>query len=1019
MTRPLRRAALVAALAVSGLVALSARAQSTSASLSGTVAGKDKKGVAACLVQARSEDSGAVRTATTDAKGHYRFDLLPPGGWSVVARSPEGALSDTKTIVLRLQQAGQVDLVIGTGLEEELTVKADAEAIESRRTGGELRVLGTQAENLPIAQREATDLALLDSSVRRAAPQSYYGERAAPFVINGQTGRSNSYLVDGLDNNDQASGTSLNAEFSSLVISEFLLLTHQFAPEFGRASGGVLNIITQRGTNQLESMAFVQGAPEAFSAQGDLVDSLPATPGVDGSASSWSAGMRWGGPIKKDKAFWFAAYEHQENNAVIPYTGYTADFTFGGRYEAPSRDDNLFFRSDVNIDPADTLMVRLSLDDRSTAGINVGGITTPEFGFKMAERDVQLGASLTSVINPNLLSELRVLAGTSGLDQNANSTTSGVERPSAQFGGNNLTQQIRDATTLELVQNLTWVKGNHTTKFGYDVTPSRTKVSAKFNKNGNFIYDTDHPFDAGDCYDGTLGSSIVFSDIPLRCTLDANQVCYLDNDQCPAMGKGTCAPNYHIPVPCPGQPGVDDDHDGVIDEPALPWTYPLVFQLIEGEPKATLPNTAIAFFAQDSWQASKSWLLDFGLRYDLDTYTLPKSAVVKSTIPNGGAGRDYNNLAPRLGFTYTAGENRQWIVRGGAGVFYNKTILAFPAVAAVTSGTKIGLMFPQGFVYEITEKFIADNGIDAVMPALFFPDPLILRFSTATRLDSTQANLFNLGFERLFGSHGSFGVNLTRSLTYHVPIMKDLNPVIGKDIQGIPIHAYDQVNVGSIAAITTEGRAWYSGADFEFKWQSGWGWYSLGYTLSKSEDMGPDPLKGGIYLPPNSFDLNTERGLSDNDRRHRFVASADFGLGFLGMRMSGVYEFATHIPFNITTGTDDNLDGITSDRPPGVGRNTGPDASLDAINAYRASHGLTPVTSLSAPYLSQLDVRLYRSFPFAKGKGTGQAFVQVFNVFNRFNGGLVEGRVLASNFGQAISYAGPPRSFELGLKMGF
>jgi hypothetical protein len=563
------------------------------------------------------------------------------------------------------------------------------------------------------------------------------------------------------------------------------------------------------------------------------------------------------------------------------------------------------------------------------------------------------------------------------------------------------------------VQNLTWVKGNHTAKFGYDVTPSRTKVSARFNANGNFIYRTDVPFEPGD--DG----GITFGDLPLRCSDDATESCIVGvNDPCPALGKGTCEPNYDQPVPSFPN-GIDDDGDGTIDEPALPYTYPVVFELIEGAPNATLDDTAIAAFAQDTWQVTPRWVFDFGLRYDLDTYTLPSGAVVKSTIANGGAGRDYNNLAPRLGFTYTAGKNHEWVVRGGAGVFYNKTVLAFPAVAAITSGTQIGLIFPQGLTFELTEDFIAQYGIDAVRDVLVFPDYLTLKFSTGTRLDSTQANLFNLGFDRTVGTHGVFSANVTRSLTYHVPLMKDLNPVIGTDLQGIPIHAYDQVNVGSIAAVVTEGRAWYTGLDLNWKWQSGFGWYSLSYTLSKSEDMGPDPLKGGIYLPPNSDDLSAERGLSDNDRRHRFVAAGDIGLYFLGLRLSGVYQFATYLPFNVTTGADDNLDGITSDRPPGVSRNTGAQTDLAPVNAYRQAHGMAPVATLNSPSLSQLDLRLYRPFVLKRGKGYGQAFFQIFNAFNRYNGGLVEGRVLASNFGAVISTAGPARSFELGFKMGF
>ena len=94
------------------------------------------------------------------------------------------------------------------------------------------------------------------------------------------------------------------------------------------------------------------------------------------------------------------------------------------------------------------------------------------------------------------------------------------------------------------------------------------------------------------------------------------------------------------------------------------------------------------------------------------------------------------------------------------------------------------------------------------------------------------------------------------------------------------------------------------------------------------------------------------------------------------------------------------------------------------MNAYRAAHAdpgqeLPPVISLTSPSLSQLDLRIYRPFAVKGGKGRGQAFVQIFNVFNRYNGGLVEGRALASNFGAVISNAGPPLSFELGLKMGF
>ena len=968
--------------------------------------------VAGALVQAREADTGGSRTTTTDGTGRYRLDPVSPGTWSLVARSPEGVLSDTKSITLRLQQAGIVDLVVGTGLEEQVTVRAEAPLFDPRRTGGEMRIGDAQIQELPVGGAGVTDLALLDASVRPAAPAAYYGERSPPFVVNGQSGRANTYLVDGLDNNDTASGTSLNASFSDLVIDEFVVLTHQFSPEFGRASGGVMNILTQRGTNTLSSLGFVQGSMSDWNAAGGLVNALPDSGSPD-TSSRFSAGFRSGGPIKKDKAFWFAAFEHAGDDTIVPFTGTTRDGELGGRYGANNRDDNLFFRSDVNLDPSNTLMVRLSYDDRVTSALNVGGVTTPEFGFTLGERDFQLGATLTSVIRPELIHELRLLAGTSSMDQDANSSRPGVERPSGQFGGNNLNRQVRDANELQVLGNLTWLKKSHTMKFGYDVVKSRTKIDARFNPNGNFIYRTDVPFEPGDC------GGIVFSDLPLRCSEDASQACLLENDQCPAMGKGACKPNYDIPVPCPGQEGVDDDGDGKIDEPALPSTYPLVYQLIEGHPKTTLDDVQLALFAQDSWQATPRLTLDFGLRYDLSTFTLPKSAAVDSVVENGGAPRDTNNLAPRLGFAYTVGSKQNWVVRGGAGVFYNKSVLAFPAVAAITSQTAIGLIFAQGFLFEeINENEIEANGTGLAEDLLQFLGPLTLRFSTGTRMDATQANLFNLGFERAFGPHATFSVNGTRALTYHVPVMKDLNPVVGVSLIGAPIHKYDDT-VGSIAAITTEGRAWYWGLDLGWRYQGERGWHSATYTLSRSEDMGPDPLKGGIYLPPDSESLAAERGRADHDRRHRIVLAGDTAFPWWGLRVSGVYQWASSIPYNVTTGADDNTDGITTDRPEGVGRNTGEDTSAAAVNAYRTAHGLAATTVPSSPDLSQLDVRLYRPFVFRSGKANAQAYVQVFNVLNRFNGGLVEGRALARNFGEVITAAGPPRMIELGLKIAF
>ena len=210
---------------------------------------------------------------------------------------------------------------------------------------------------------------------------------------------------------------------------------------------------------------------------------------------------------------------------------------------------------------------------------------------------------------------------------------------------------------------------------------------------------------------------------------------------------------------------------------------------------------------------------------------------------------------------------------------------------------------------------------------------------------------------------------------------------------------------------------WYDGLDLKWQLQKSSSWFQAAYTLSKSEDLGSDPMKNGITLPWNSDDIASERGRADNDRRHRAVVSGDAPLPVFGLRLSGVAQYSTGLPYNVVIGTDENLDGFQNERPEGIGRNAGKDASLEAINAIRVEEDLDPIESLSEPDFFQVDLRLY--WPIASQGAGGQVYLQVFNVFNTTNVGLIEGRVVSEDFGQAITLAGPPRTLEMGFQMGF
>ena len=136
------------------------------------------------------------------------------------------------------------------------------------------------------------------------------------------------------------------------------------------------------------------------------------------------------------------------------------------------------------------------------------------------------------------------------------------------------------------------------------------------------------------------------------------------------------------------------------------------------------------------------------------------------------------------GFTFTPRVGGRSVIRGGAGVFYDKLVLAFPAVAGITSDTKIGLFPPQGFAFAFTE-----SDVEEPPEFLLFPEPLTMRFTTATELDTPYTVQYNLGYERSFGASQAFRADLVRALGYNLPLMKDLNPVAGliEGVYGFPL----------------------------------------------------------------------------------------------------------------------------------------------------------------------------------------------------------------------------------------
>ena len=1020
--------ALASCAALILLLASPAAAQSVSSSIRGRVTDDSGRGIAGALVQAVDRGSGGARSVETEVDGQFQLLLLKPGVYDVSVDAAGFVHGAARGVDLPLGATIVLNFALRVVLEEHVEVTAQPPVVDPSTVSLGLRVDQETLQSLPLNGRSFTDLALLDSAVRPSAPGIFFGERGSILTLNGAGARANAYLVDGSDNNDFVLGARNNAFYSAEVIQEFQLLSDSYSAEFGRASGGVLNIITRSGTNDFQGSVFTQFTGEAVNGSSEIVDEAPFLDGGQDGLNRQQFGFSVSGPLVRDRAFYIASYEGSRQDDVIGYTGTTRDLVHGGTFLAPGDGNSFFLRTDFQLDQSNYLTARFSYGNGTVDGVNVLAQYTPEAGHSIQEQDFQTALSLKTVFGPSLFNEARLSFSDATSLQTANSERPGVERPGGVFGGNDLNERDQEERHIQFVDNVTWVEGRHALKFGIDVSVVEARIATRFAPNGVFSYTTDRPFEPGD---SGLGIRAECGGNPPDCSPNSIGEPGFDDDHDGTVdeaGDGAAGT---------GVPNVDDDGDGTIDEAADFGTYAQIFRLIEGKPEVTVDDGVVALFLQDDWIVGPDLNLSFGLRYDLETFELDEDFAIASFIANGGAPRDDNNLAPRFGFTWMPTEGRNLVVRGGAGLFYDKVVLGFPSIAAITSGQRLLLGFFQGIGFPFTEDTVEQYGLDFVIREGglldISADTLAVRFSTGDTLDTPYTAQWNIGFDRALGDGHVLGVNYVHSRGYHVPLFRDLNPVIGEDpsINGLPVHL--DTSVGSIIAIETMGNTWYDALQFRFQDAKGPLRYLISYTFSKSMDEASDPLRDGISIPQDSSNISGDRARSDNDQRHRAVFSATWDTPFWEIRFSPVVTFASGSPFNVTLGVDANIcpaagtpgrydeciaDGFNQERPDGVPRNSGDKTSLAAINAARADLGLAPYTGeLEEPGFFQVDLRISRAF--GDGPRSLETFLQVFNLLDRDNLGLVDGVVSSPTFGEPLTIVGPPRTIELGLRFGF
>jgi Carboxypeptidase regulatory-like domain/TonB dependent receptor len=678
-------------LAISSVCVYPAIAQITVAQLNGTVRDESGGAVAKAAVSLRDMDTNRVYTAATNDSGYYVLPNLPPGRYELKVSFTGFANYIQTGFPLTVGQSATVDVTLKVATKgEQVVVTSEAPVIEPTRTEISQVIDTKQIDSLPISGRLFTDFALLTPGVAtgRTSLQSTITEFEVTRVsFAGMRDLSNEVTVDGADNINTATGSQRSTPPQEAV-SEFRVVNNSFGAEYGRALGGIVNIVTKSGTNDFHGSVYDYLQNNATDAR----SLLQVAPQADTLRQN-QFGVAAGGPVKKDKTFFFANYEGQRRGESPTYpTTLLEPVTLLNGVQttnlglidqakealgiAPENlnilktkdNDYGIIKVDHEFNSNNRLAVRYSIEDGRDLNqlvgstLDGGGIGAPSSGHNVFLRDQSLVGTVTSNLAPNLVNSVLVQWARRHYNFPGDTGQPNLDIPNTLLFGHNF--GVLDAIYESRVQfsdSLAWVKGNHVAKFGVDV-----------NYINNFVI-----------WPGFTPMRIVLPGI--NCLVDFANYVNPTAGIFSAPADGPCptssAPFFPNGPTAPFGPNPNDALQGV---PIVFWGAPVGSgpvapgfqppQIPTNWANAYLPSQTVnfsetldhsyyGFFAQDQWRLTPKLTVNYGLRYDFET------GLSKQINP------DYRGWQPRVGLAFSP--NSKTVIRAGFGLFDDRYNLSF------------------------------------------------------------------------------------------------------------------------------------------------------------------------------------------------------------------------------------------------------------------------------------------------------------------------------------------------------
>ncbi len=477
--------------------ALLAQSESGRAAIEGNILDSAGQAMASASIKARETQTGLVRTASTNREGQFRLGALPVGIYRIEASAAGFGTAVVEDLPLVVGETKSVNLTLQVAaLNAEVTVIAETQIVNLTDASNSININARAIQDLPIRGRNFTEFVQLSPNVTQEG--SRFG-----IVVNGQRSINSNIAIDGVDFNDPLQGGPRGGGpnesaffFPQLAVREFQIVLNGASAEVGRTNSGYLNVVTKSGTNAYHGAGFYQNRNGAMTS--------PDAFGNDSSSNSQHQfGGSLGGPIMRDKLFFFGAVE--KNLVSIPYTVKFDPPTGNvvvpqsilaqqGSFDQKNNPLVAFGRLDYQLNKGNT--INLQYTYAAQAGLNFGGssgqtnsASTNNTTLDRASQGVKAG--VTTVLSPTLLNEVR------GQWVYDNRTQTPVS-PLAQIditdfgtlGGSSSGTYIYDATRYQLLDNLSWTRGIHNIRLGVDLNFSPERQQREKNYGGDYSFST-------------------------------------------------------------------------------------------------------------------------------------------------------------------------------------------------------------------------------------------------------------------------------------------------------------------------------------------------------------------------------------------------------------------------------------------------------------------------------------------------------------------------------------------------